>query len=128
MLPKRYFFGYSSKLLLLSTIVLSPSPTVVLSNGLWKQRLTLLTRLVFTDLCGSVQRLDRVGHWNGLVQWITILTTLGWCLASVGASSHSSAANVSISPSNLATNQVIPIMRNPSKLLSRALQMGLRVS
>ncbi|THD24758.1 Integrator complex subunit 4, partial [Fasciola hepatica] len=103
-------------------------PTSSLSRGLWNQRLTLLTRLVFADLCGSVQRLDRVGQWNGLIQWLTILTTLGWCLASVGAchSRDSAATNPKMAPSDLATNQVVSIMRKPGKLLSQALQMGLR--
>uniref|UniRef100_A0A183AMN4 Integrator complex subunit 4 n=1 Tax=Echinostoma caproni TaxID=27848 RepID=A0A183AMN4_9TREM len=107
----------------------SECPFPTLSRGLWNQQLAVLTRLVFADLCGSVQRLDRIGQWKGLIQWLTMLTTLGWCLACVGTcypSDSPLSVTTTTAAAAAAAKPVAPLMRKPGKLLSRALQMGLK--
>ncbi|CAL8070672.1 unnamed protein product [Calicophoron daubneyi] len=48
-----------------------------------QQRLALLSRLIFSDLCDTTQRLDRLGQIDGLIQWVGQLATIGWCLVSI---------------------------------------------
>ncbi|KAF6776646.1 hypothetical protein AHF37_03709 [Paragonimus kellicotti] len=95
-----------------------------------RQKLSLYSRLVFTDLRTSVQRLDRVGQLDGLVQWVILLAASGWCLLSVVLESMSRPALLSpgLKPVSLGNpSQTVPSTGcQPSRLLTKALHMVLR--
>ncbi|KAF7231962.1 hypothetical protein EG68_09532 [Paragonimus skrjabini miyazakii] len=95
-----------------------------------RQKLSLYSRLVFTDLRTSVQRLDRVGQLDGLVQWVILLAASGWCLLSVVLESISRPALLSHGLKSVSLDnpsQTVPSTGcQPSRLLTKALHMVLR--
>lgn len=60
-----------------------PSVTPDLPVSFLRPRLTLLSRLVFTDLQSTVSRLDRTGQMDGFVHWIILLSSTGLLLFSL---------------------------------------------
>lgn len=90
--------------------VSGPSVASDLPVSFLRPRLTLLSRLVFTDLQSTVNRLDRTGQMNGFVQWLILLCSTGLFLIS------------------LVYNCFCPITppQTQSKLLKKALHMALK--
>ncbi|KER31057.1 hypothetical protein T265_02621 [Opisthorchis viverrini] len=101
-----------------------------------QRRLSLLTRLVFTDLCRTVRCLDRTGQLNGLVEWMVLLSTAGWCLISSlldpsPSSSVTSSDVVNESSERISALEVCPGLSAPqrrriSSLLKRTFNMVLK--